>query len=119
MAVAVGVYLVVRVFTGNGTFARAIRTARLVNAVTTEYRVGNYEAALRQAERLKDGDRITAEYCFMTGSLLHHLGQFTEAGQAQGRATFGRRRAAEGTRVQHACDRVDGPTTLSRGDRIF
>ena len=66
MAVAVGIYLVVRVFTGNGTLARPIRTARLVNAVTAEYRVGHYEAALEKAERLKDGDRITAEYCFMT-----------------------------------------------------
>ena len=66
MAVAVGIYLVVRVFTGNGTLARTIRTARLVNAVTAEYRVGHYEAALEKAERLKDGDRITAEYCFMT-----------------------------------------------------
>jgi tetratricopeptide (TPR) repeat protein len=79
MAVAVGIYSVVRVFTGKGTLARAIRTARLVNAVTAEYRVGDYEAALEKAERLKDGDRITAEYCFMTGSLLHQLGRLTEA----------------------------------------
>jgi tetratricopeptide (TPR) repeat protein len=79
MAAAVGVYLVVRVFTGDGTFARAIRTARLVNAVTAEYRAGNYETALQKAERLKNGDRVTAEYCFMTGSLLHQLGRFTEA----------------------------------------
>jgi tetratricopeptide (TPR) repeat protein len=79
VAVAIGIYLVVRVFTGNGTLARAIRATRIVNAVTAEYRAGNYEAALRKAERLKDGDRITAEYCFMTGSVLHHMGQFTEA----------------------------------------
>jgi len=78
-AVAVGIYSVVRVFTGKGTLARAIRTARLVNAVTAEYRVGDYEAALEKAECLKDGDRITAEYCFMTGSLLHQLGRLTEA----------------------------------------
>ena len=46
VAIAIAFYLVVRMFTGNGTLAHAIRTARIISAVTTEYRKGNYEAAL-------------------------------------------------------------------------
>ena len=79
MAVVVGIYLVARLLTGNGALARSIRTARLINAVTNQYRIGNYEVALEKAEHLKDGDRITAEYCFMTASVLHQLGRLPEA----------------------------------------
>jgi tetratricopeptide (TPR) repeat protein len=76
---AVLAYLVFRVMTGHGVLGRALRTARTVNQVMTEFMQGNYEAALQKSGLLKDGDRLTAEYCFMSGSILHQLGRLTEA----------------------------------------
>ena len=73
------VYLVVRVLMGRGTLGRAFRTVRTMNAVMADYRDGDYESALQKAELLKNGDQLTPEYCFMTGSMLRHLGRLTEA----------------------------------------
>jgi tetratricopeptide (TPR) repeat protein len=63
----------------NGVIAREIRMMTAMNAVTAAYRTGDYALALQKAEGMKDGSLRTAEYCFFRGSMLHHLGQLSEA----------------------------------------
>jgi tetratricopeptide (TPR) repeat protein len=64
---------------GDGMIGREIRTGRAMNAVIAAYRAGDYSLALQKAENLKPGSAKTAEYCFLRGGMLHHLGQLSEA----------------------------------------
>jgi len=50
-----------------------------VAAVTSAYHAGDYEAALENTKDLKNGPEATAPYCFLRGSMLRHLGRFSEA----------------------------------------
>ncbi|MGA9975636.1 MAG: hypothetical protein WBP98_12575, partial [Candidatus Sulfotelmatobacter sp.] len=48
-------------------------------AVTSAYHAGDYAAALEKTKDLKNGPEATAPYCFLRGSMLRHLGRFSEA----------------------------------------
>lgn len=79
LVVALLVYYLMWHRKGKGVIAREIRMTRAINAVVAAYRAGDYALALQKAEGLKDGSSKTAEYCFFRGSMLHHLGQLSEA----------------------------------------
>lgn len=55
------------------------RMKSAVAAVMSAYRAGDYAIALANTEELKDGSEATAPYCFLRGSMLRHLGRFSEA----------------------------------------
>jgi tetratricopeptide (TPR) repeat protein len=78
-AVAVWILLWVWSHKGHGAIARGLRTIGALELVIAAYREGDYETALQKTEALKLGFSKTAEYCFLRGSMLHHLGRFHEA----------------------------------------
>jgi tetratricopeptide (TPR) repeat protein len=63
----------------DGAIARAVRAMKAINAVMAAYREGDYETGLQKADVLKNHPSNKAEYCFLRGTMLHHLGRLDEA----------------------------------------
>jgi hypothetical protein len=55
------------------------RKGNASKAVMAAYRAGDYTLALQKTEGLKDGASKTAAYYFFRGTMLHKLGQLSEA----------------------------------------
>ena len=73
------VYFLVGGHKGIRAITHAFGTSTATNAVMAAYRNGDYVTALQKTEGLKNGREKTAEYCFLRGGMLHHLGQLDES----------------------------------------
>src|SRR5579859_2709660 len=62
-----------------GIVTKALRTSSAMKSIIHAYRAGDYGTALKETERLRNGQEKTGEYCFMRGGMLHHLGRLDES----------------------------------------